>query len=74
MAITRKVFWLGMVPNDCQLTSRPIEDQFVDGRAPNGMWAIMHPDTFKELGQVPGTGFGQLYQRQSDGRWMKIAG
>ena len=74
MTNARQVFWLGRVPSYCQVSGTPITDEFVDGRSANGQWAIMHPETFAALGHPFGPGFGQKYKKQSDGKWLKVAG
>lgn len=69
------VYWTGDVPARCQLSGRPIRSLFVDGRVPGtGSWALMTPGYFRGIGGTYGTGCGQLYQLQEDGRWLKIEG
>jgi hypothetical protein len=53
----------------------PIEDIFIDGKTAMGPWAIMSPSAWRQhgVGQL-GTGLGQKYQRQTDGRWGKVEG
>jgi hypothetical protein len=73
MARTR--YWMGSLPTRCEMTSKPIIDRFVDGATKNGgPWGILHPDTFASYGYTPAPGVGQLYEKQPDGRWMKIEG
>jgi hypothetical protein len=68
-------YWMGGVPTRCQISDQPIKTMFVDGRVPRlGIWAIMTPGTFRENGGTLGLGRGQLYEKQSDGRWKKIDG
>ena len=52
-----------------------IDDIIIDGKTKIGPWAIMTPASFDKygLGKL-GTGFGQKYQKQSDGNWLKIEG
>jgi hypothetical protein len=69
------VYWMGAVPPVCELSGRPILDAFVDGAHPrHGWWANWHPDAFAEIGGVLGTGRGQRYEKQPDGRWLKTEG
>ena len=69
------IFWMGPVPEHCDITYVPITDKFIDGVS-HAMhaWAIMHPDAHKEFGDGLGTGKGQEYTKQADGRWLKTAG
>lgn len=53
-----------------------IEDEFVDGRvAGRSSWGLMSPQAWAlhGCGQL-GTGHGQRYKLQSDGRWLKVEG
>jgi hypothetical protein len=69
------VHWMSEIPTHCQLSGRKITKRFVDGRAPGrSSWACMHPDYFRQIGGNLGTGNGQLYVRQDDGRWLKTEG
>ena len=73
--MSRKVYWMGSAPTKCQITGVDIINQFVDGQSrARGPWAIMHPDYFRIMGYTPAQGIGQLYEKQEDGRWLKIAG
>lgn len=71
----RTVYWTGTLPNHCEVSGMKIKDSFVDGRVPGmSCWGIMHPTYFKNNGGKLGQGFGQLYKKQSDGRWLKVEG
>ena len=50
----------------------PITTTFFDGATVFGPWAIMAPSTHKRIGKGEGIGRGQRYEKQSDGRWMKV--
>lgn len=69
----RKVYWLGVVEN-CDVCHHQIDKAFVDGRMASGHWACMCLDCYDRSGVGFGTGYGQLYEKQADGRWLKIAG
>jgi hypothetical protein len=69
----RKVYWMGPVPLECQISGRVLGKRFVDGSTSRG-WAIMHPMAHADHGRGLGTGRGQLYEKQADGRWLKIEG
>lgn len=67
-------YWTGKPPAKCDVYGTPITDTFIDGATRMGPWANMHPDTHADVGLGLGTGRGQKYQRQLDGRWMKVEG
>jgi hypothetical protein len=69
-------YWMGTVPTQCDVTRQPIKDKFYDaavgGRG--GRWANMCPEAFRHYGCELGTGKGQEYTKQPDGRWLKTGG
>lgn len=66
------VYWCGEIgPHDDM--GNPIGDTFIDGATGRG-WAIMSPSTHRMYGRGLGTGLGQKYERQADGRWLKVEG
>lgn len=67
------VYWLSKVP-DLDDLGNPIHDEFVDGATIYGPWALMTPECHSAQGRGLGTGRGQRYKRQPDGRWLKIEG
>jgi hypothetical protein len=67
-------YWLGTPPAKCDITNLPISDCFIDGQVLGGRWAIMTPRTHAIYGLGLGTGRGQKYQRQADGRFLKVEG
>jgi len=69
-----KRYWHGGVPAICQLTDRPITNRFIDGATTYGPWACMSPEGHAVYGRGLGTGRGQLYEKQPDGKWLKIDG
>lgn len=72
---TRK-YWAGSNITGCQTCFTPIEKVFYDGRTLSGVWGIMCPTcwTFGPGVGVCGIGFGQKYEKQGDGRWLKTEG
>jgi hypothetical protein len=64
-------YWHGKV-EDIDDMGVPIEDTFIDGATIYGPWAIMAPGSHKIIGRGLGNGRGQKYERQSDGRWLKV--
>lgn len=73
-----EIYWLGPV-HDLDDFGNPIHNRFVDGcisrdHGGNGAWAIMVPEAHSAIGTGLGTGLGQLYEKQEDGRWLRIEG
>jgi len=71
----QKKYWMGTAPTQCQTCSSPIESVFFDARTPAG-WACMCEQCQKfgpGLGKT-GTGLGQKYELQEDGKWLKTEG
>jgi hypothetical protein len=67
-------FWNGAVPPKDDF-NRPIRDEFIDGKTKFGPWAFMTPASWKENGiAILGTGCGQRYRKQKDGRYLKVEG
>lgn len=72
--VDKRRFWLGAVgPKDD--FGAPIGKVFIDGATRRGPWAIMSVASWKMhgVGRL-GLGAGQKYERQKDGRWLKIEG
>jgi hypothetical protein len=46
-----------------------------DGKTKMGPWANMTETSYKQFGIGRlGLGYGQKYEKQADGRWMKVEG
>jgi len=54
--------------------NQPIEDEFVDGLMQFGIWVVMTPESHKDIGVGLGTGRGQRYRKQPDGRFLLVEG
>ena len=70
-----KRYWAGFVsPKDN--FGDTITDEFIDAPTKRGPWALMTPASWKlhRRFSVLGTGYGQKYRKQVDGRWLKVAG
>lgn len=71
-------YWHGKAPKTCELTSAPITNVFIDGKTRRGPWRIMCPEAWTKYGITAdgsfGTGIGQRYEKQPDGKWLKTAG
>lgn len=70
------VYWKGPLPVTCDMCGEPFAGRkFVDGATkPKGRWGIMGLGCHRVHGLGLGTGKGQLYERQDDGRYLKIEG
>ena len=69
-----KRYWLGPM-NRTDDFGYPIRNIFIDGKTKQGPWAIMSPQMWKLHGfGLLGTGYGQKYEKQVDGRWLKTEG
>ena len=66
--------WAGLVPLNCDLCHGVIGSTFVDGRTTQGPWGCLCPQCHSRYGVGLGTGRGQRYDKQADGRWLKTAG
>jgi hypothetical protein len=73
--VGQKRYWLGTV-DEFDSFNRLICDEFIDGRVHGDLvWAIFTPDSWKHFGcKRLGTGYGQRYRKQADGRWLKVEG
>jgi hypothetical protein len=70
----KKRYWIGPV-NTVDDFGKKITDTFIDGRTVGGPWAIMTPASWMRHGAGRyGTGHGQKYQKQEDGKWLKTQG
>ena len=70
----RPVYFGGAVPNTCDLCHRSINTVFIDGATTYGPWANMCPHCYGIFGKGLGMGYGQQYEKQSDGQWLKTGG
>lgn len=70
-----KTTWISPPPKQCDLCRAAIRTVFVDGRMHRATtWAIMCIDCHAVHGVGLGTGKGQEYARQADGRFVKTKG
>jgi hypothetical protein len=67
-------YWVGSFPK-CDIPGCDVTDltAFVDGKTRLGPWGNMCPGCWIEhgVGRL-GTGFGQRYEKQADGRFLKV--
>lgn len=70
----KEMYWSGPVSAKDDFGDA-ITDTFIDGKTKMGPWANMTPDSFKKHGAGKlGTGYGQKYEKQEDGKWLKTEG
>jgi hypothetical protein len=67
-------YWYGSLPDEDDF-GVPYKNIMIDGRTKQGPWANMTLTSWRIHGcGMLGTGNGQKYKKQSDGRWLKIEG
>lgn len=66
-------YWLSPV-NATDDFGAEIDDTIYDGATTMGPWALMAPKSFRRYGRGVGTGVGQRYNKQPDGKWLKVEG
>lgn len=67
-------YWFSKKPEKCDMCQGSINNYFIDGKTVYGSWAIMHKACHSQYGVGLGTGKGQAYKLQEDGKWKKVAG
>jgi hypothetical protein len=74
MANDNAVYWISPLgPRDD--FGGQYRDIMYDGRTIYGYWANMNEHNWQDLGSGKlGTGYGQKYKKQADGRWLKVEG
>jgi len=65
-------FCIGPAPTSCDVCHTAITVDFTDGKTEFGPWANMCPACHRDMGGYLGTGHGQRYTLQADGRWAKM--
>jgi hypothetical protein len=72
--MTKQVFWIGSVGPTDDFGDRIVKE-FIDGRSVYGPWGIFTPKSWQAHGiRRLGTGLGQRYKLQDDGKWLKVEG
>jgi len=69
-----KHYWCGPVPAVCEISGKPFNGVMYDASVPGLGWAHICYDTFKQYSCKVGSGMGQKYRKQDDGRWLKVEG
>lgn len=70
------VYWCGSEILHCESCNVNLVEigKFIDGKICRGPWAVLCPACHTNSGIGLGTGRGQLYHKQPDGRWLKVEG
>ena len=61
-------------PTKCDICHSQVGDEFFDAKTINGPWANMCTECFNTIGVGLGTGLGQMYKKQEDSSYIKVAG
>ena len=69
----KPIYWAGSDPVKCDICKMAFGDTMFDSNTVHG-WANVCKTCFHFYGQGLGTGRGQKYKKQADGRWMKTEG
>lgn len=70
----KKTYWLSPVGGFDDF-DMPISETIIDGKTTMGPWALMTPSSWRLYGVGRlGTGLGQKYEKQDDGKWLKVEG
>jgi hypothetical protein len=70
----KKVYWLSPVTN-CDICSKPLTNEMCDIKTKLGPWGLLcMPCVGKHTTGKLGTGFGQRYEKQDDGRYLRGEG
>jgi hypothetical protein len=67
-------YWAGATPKACQLCDTPLAETMVDGATTYGGWALLCHGCHVAYGCGLGQGYGQRYELQASGKWLKTAG
>lgn len=70
----KQVWWSSENPTNCDSCGSKIKDMFFDAKTKGGPWGCLCLSCFTLDGVGLGTGRGQRYQKQSNGRFLKVSG
>ena len=75
MSTTVVKYWMGLVSLKCEVCSLPLTHRFHDAQLRDfNCWGNVCDRCHKAYGFGHGTGIGQRYEKQADGRWLKTKG
>jgi hypothetical protein len=66
--------WPGVVTARCGICRKQITAEFVDGVTTPGPWHQMDVQCHSMFGKGYGAGLGQRYEKQINGRWLRVEG
>lgn len=76
--MAQPVYWVGSLSPECQLCDGPYNGIMYDSNirvAPHRRsWGNWCQKCHADHGGMLGTGLGQKYAQQEDGKWLKVAG
>ncbi len=70
----RQKFWIGPVPEKCDVCGADLTTKFMDCNTRFGLWGCLCPSCHALDGRGLGPSRGQEYMRQPDGKWLQTAG
>jgi hypothetical protein len=73
--MTKEVYYAA-APHQCDICENKIKNVMYDAPTKMGPWANMCLSCWVRHRRYPtlGTGRGQMYEKQPDGRWLKVSG
>lgn len=66
-------YWIGTIEN-CDNCGGALNNLMYDAAVPRAGWGNLCKGCFTVLGCTLGTGHGQKYEKQADGKWLKTDG
>lgn len=72
--LKQNVFWCGDLQDECNICQGSFGSVMFDARTRSGQWGNLCQKCFRRFGNGLGTGKGQQYAKQNDGRWLKKGG
>ncbi len=70
----KNVYWLSPLTGNCQLCNGPYNKTMYDANLRGVGWGNFCHSCFTDHRGTLGTGRGQKYTKQADGRWLKVGG
>lgn len=71
--MTNEVYWLSPL-NNCDVCGGKFNSVMYDAKTSHGPWGNLCQTCFAFEGGRLGTGLGQKYELQKNGRWLKTGG
>lgn len=70
----KSVYWCGALEDKCNTCFGSFGSVMYDARTHGGQWGNLCQHCFRRFANGLGTGKGQMYAKQDDGRWLKTGG